>query len=1250
MKMSKTEFSNSIPERILEAILFPLIALLPYLLFRETIDSTVRNFAYKHLLKYALTMAIMTAISLPYIIEGLKNPGRPKVHVVAATISAFAYIFIIGIYIASVAARASYGEDVFDIQNDYKLILLIVSAALALAIPQVISGSRDPKRPMERMLVLYISTSLAFSTYFVVFRSFESFRLPQQTLMQITVSLIFVMFLFSSFLKGRIELRRMPLNTPILFVTLISLFSFFLSPNFFVSLKDFAQLFFVIMNFYLIVNTFDAKKHFNTLVAVFLIVMFIEGAIGMAQHFGVNKFIGLGNNRDPFSTLGNKNYVAEMLAMSVPLALGFSLAARRWWVKLLCWLAIVPMLFVVLLSVTRGSWIGLLAACIVFFMYSIDGLSKKKAVEAAIHLAGLIGISIVIMILSSNRIIFYPPDYSYASRFMSILNTVGNAIAKSPKLIVVYFAGFAVMTGAAYLLMRRKVAKLIGVGLVLAVMIVVSAIVLPSRGRNQAQQTAQTASEQIAPHEKIEDSVVSRSFIWGGTKEMIRHYKLGVGIGAYKIRYLSMLKAYLEDSNQKIIPGFFKDVNAKEAHNEYLHIWAELGPLGPLALIFFIVMLIRYFYRIYYTKPAQEDSEGDEDYTKSILLGAFSGLVSIGASAFFGFPFHIIGTSMFCGVLVALLALSEDRLLGQSTLGGNLPGFKTIWASATINIDKANSAAEALKQKAAKQQKKKGRSDNVDETPKPETQHPETPWTKRWIVFNFPPVEDGILGAFVGGLFIFAALVFCFITSVWSYDVQMANIVMKEANNIAQAGNSEEALKRYDLSLKLDPYNGDIHLYRGMFFQKIKDNEKSLAEFGEADRYFDLPQITLNRGALYFEMAEEFAKNGDPAKANEYYDKATDQFNESLAVYPSYELPRYNLGLIYYQKGVGLLNSKGSVMKSSDGQYELRGGVKAENALEYFRKAADMFTEAIKIKPELDTASFKLALTYEKLKKYDEALYWYQYTTKVNPNNYDAIYNEALVLNKKAAMYNALGKDAEKQGRKMESMQLFASAATMQGMSTELFKKAAQPNNAKALNNLGNTFFQQGKIQQALDMYKKALETDPNYPLALLNISLAHIQLKQYQESLQYLARLTQQPLDPQYEIKTYYMYGSAYAGLGRNNEAEAVLSSAVAKYQGTQYSGVPEFVSLILRYSQVLDTLGRMGDAEKYVRAALGSPAIQDYQEAEALYRLGYIQGKQNNLAEARVTFQQLVNKYPQSQFSAEARKNLAKISQLGR
>jgi len=1228
-------------------------------------------------------------------------------------------------------------------------------------------GSYQSNRPLQRILMMYITEALAFCTYFMIFRSNESFRLPQQTINAIIVSFILFLFAVSSFIKGRLEIRKSSLNLPILLITILSLFSFVLSPNFFISLKEFTQYIFVLLNFYLIIHCLDSKKHFSSLVAVFIAVMWLEAVIGVRQHFGVNQLINLGGNRDPFSTLGNKNYVAEMLAMTIPLALAFSVAAKSRVVKLLSWIAIYPMLFVVLVAITRGSWIGLIASSIAFFIYAIDGLPRDKMISALLHLAGLFILATLFMVSSTYNVMliggnkdhyennlfiqdvsghcgpginlstgntvrklciiktqkkyaFYhnnyhndwvywlqddkkvfrrelrnqlgqsdrtqfveflkkrslsnpdseetkllkshvdsdlkypdvtflrvgygPTEEDYAGRFMSIINVISNQLERSSKMWFVYFGFFLAAAVAMFFILRTKPAKIICISLIAVIMVAVAFVANPGNNKNSTQQEINTHI-QAAPPVQIEDSIVSRSFIWGGTFQMIKHYPLGVGLGAYKIRYLDMLKAHLKSTNQKSIPGFFKDVNAKEAHCEYLHIWSELGPLGLVFVLFFAIVVIRLFYRNYY-------NYGEDSFTQCVTLGAFCGIVSIGTSALLGFPYHIVGTSMFCGVFVALLLFGEDRRKNIENLPAMLPEF---------------ARAEAPAQQAQKKQQKKNKSkqkQNEQKMNAPEA-NTDLTWKENWHVLSLRKTP-GILLLALTALFFIAM-------TWWNYNMQMSNIRMKQANYMAQqsmqvlqqsqnfnkTGNTEqatltarkadalnkEALRLYDEALTQDRYNGDIHMFRGMYFQKIKKPDEAVDEFLIAQKYFDLPQISLDLGAIYFERGEDF------------YDLAEKSYRESLAVYPNYPHPLYNLGLILYEKANKIQEDPNNWNKYFGGNKIPDAQTREKKFRELMTQAADLFTRAITIQPSLHQVSFKLALAYEKLGDLDNAIKWYRHTLKYNQRHQDAYYNYGLVLTRKAGETIGLADRAAAEGRTEDAEKLRSEAFGYNEEAKANFERSLKidTNHVRALNNLGNMYFNDGliaddqtKILKALGYYERALKTDPNYLNALLNVSLASIHLKRYDKALVYLDKLTRKKLSPVQEIKTIYMLGTCYYYTGKKQEAQALMVNTVQKHKNTSLSSTAEFISLVMRYSQVLDGNGHPAEAASLLEELLSKNKLPPYQEVEALHQLGIAYFNNKQYDRAKTAFERVVKEHSGSPFVQEAEKHLNSISRL--
>lgn len=65
----------------------------------------------------------------------------------------------------------------------------------------------------------------------------------------------------------------------------------------------------------------------------------------------------------------------------------------------------------------------------------------------------------------------------------------------------------------------------------------------------------------------------------------------------------------------------------------------------------------------------------------------------------------------------------------------------------------------------------------------------------------------------------------------------------------------------------------------------------------------------------------------------------------------------------------------------------------------------------------------------------------------------------------------------------------------------------ADPENAKAHNNLGTAYAQQGLVMKAEEEYRKAVALDPNYSIALMNIALLYAQRKDYDTFFEYWKR-----------------------------------------------------------------------------------------------------------------------------------------------
>jgi tetratricopeptide (TPR) repeat protein len=99
------------------------------------------------------------------------------------------------------------------------------------------------------------------------------------------------------------------------------------------------------------------------------------------------------------------------------------------------------------------------------------------------------------------------------------------------------------------------------------------------------------------------------------------------------------------------------------------------------------------------------------------------------------------------------------------------------------------------------------------------------------------------------------------------------------------------------------------------------------------------------------------------------------------------------------------------------------------------------------------------------------------------------------------------------------------------------------PNNIAALTNKGNTLNSMGNYQEALIVFQKATQQNPNYIPALLNIGTTHILIGNYEESIRYLDNVLKS--DPNNAI-VFNNKAKALFALGRTDEAEMCVKRAI--------------------------------------------------------------------------------------------------------
>jgi len=161
-------------------------------------------------------------------------------------------------------------------------------------------------------------------------------------------------------------------------------------------------------------------------------------------------------------------------------------------------------------------------------------------------------------------------------------------------------------------------------------------------------------------------SINTRILIWKNTLQMIKDNPLwGSGIGTFKINYLNYQAEFLK-TNPNYIKYF---ANAREAHNEYLHLGAELGLIG---LGIFVSIIFIFFYMALSFLKKEKNME-----KKMILFGLFLGITCFLIHSLFTFPFHVLALgSTFFIILGLTIVHLKDYNLSMSQKENETSKFK----------------------------------------------------------------------------------------------------------------------------------------------------------------------------------------------------------------------------------------------------------------------------------------------------------------------------------------------------------------------------------------------------------------------------------------------------------------------------------------------------------------------------------------------------------------------------------------------
>jgi len=361
----------------------------------------------------------------------------------------------------------------------------------------------NEKNIYEKLILINLKLLILCTSLFV-YKYVYSLRINQEASLKLFTILLVVIWIIKILNNSEYSFKKIRLNVPIFLFILLMSVSLLRNQSFMVSLNDYILFLCYFFIYFLIINNVNDELQFNSLIKTFFIPSIIIAIYTLIQYYGFDPF--LKELSAITSTIGQKNWVSNYLAMIFPIVFSYFLLENIKKNKLYYYLSLSIIYTTLMICQSRGIWISII--------FSI-----------------LIGILLV-----------------YKFKLFGIFK-------KNKKWLIVLFFTFLIIT------------------------IIYST-------DNPLNRSAITVPQRALSTFDVQDpSINTRILIWKNTLQMIKDNPLlGSGIGTFKINYLNYQANFLQKN-----PNYIKYIaNAKESHNEYLQIGAELGLFGLGVFIFII--------------------------------------------------------------------------------------------------------------------------------------------------------------------------------------------------------------------------------------------------------------------------------------------------------------------------------------------------------------------------------------------------------------------------------------------------------------------------------------------------------------------------------------------------------------------------------------------------------------------------------------------------------------------------------------
>ena len=513
-----------------------------------------------------------------------------------------------------------------------------------IKVDYVVPTPEDEDNCIMQLVLDFLFFALFFITPLLISTRFKHiFNAPKYQWVGLIAVLMTVIWLMMSIIRRSIVLPSH--KTFLCFGLLIvwELLTIYRSPGLDLSLREFgAQLALFVICMVAAANV-RSRTRIENLLHYAIAAAVIAAGYALLQYYGLDEIIFKSfftwlilptkpeAQQKIYSFMGHRNYLAGYLICVLPILVSrltsslaiaqhskkYSAFAKRQ--SIVYGVCTMLLFVVVVLTQTRGSWIGLFAGLVVFFSVLLFKFRSLPISRPAIAIT----------------ILFFFAALIFGMKSLTIPVIVSLATACAGLFIVVFT------------LKDRK--QLVHLVVIVAFSLAVGGLAsLVTVQKNPLARMRVSALERLSNSFDLrQGSAFQRALIWITAVHIITdspaNFFFGTGFGTFGLNYMPFQAKVLSKPE---FAHFTRMVNKSiYAHSEYLHFWSEIGLIG-------IILMFLAAKHFYFT-IAKFMQRCEPNYQNLLLLGMVSSTVAVLIHNIFSFSLHLPYTSSLFYCLIA---------------------------------------------------------------------------------------------------------------------------------------------------------------------------------------------------------------------------------------------------------------------------------------------------------------------------------------------------------------------------------------------------------------------------------------------------------------------------------------------------------------------------------------------------------------------------------------------------------------------